>query len=99
MSLKINVKEKENSPSFNVSVVHEYVEISMHNTVLNMNGTSIEMDFGVIKDWFNTTYELIAENSVGTKKHTFFVDSHGTHINFILISINYPNRFELKTIR
>ena len=98
MSLKINVKEKENSPSFNVSVVHEYVEISMHNTVLNMNGTSIEMDFGVIKDWFNTTYELIAENSVGTKKHTFFVDSHGTHINFILISINNPNRFELKTI-
>ncbi|XP_078321010.1 neural cell adhesion molecule 2-like isoform X2 [Crassostrea virginica] len=76
MSLKINVKEKGNSPSFNVSIVHEYVEISMHDTVLNVNGTSIEMDFGVIKDWFNTTYELIAENSVGTKKHTFFVDSH-----------------------
>ena len=98
MSLKINVKEKGNSPSFNVSIVHEYVEISMHDTVLNVNGTSIKMDFGVIKDWFNTTYELIAENSVGTKKHTFFVDSHGTNINFILININYSNRIELKTI-
>ena len=76
-TLKINTKNRDIGPMFNVTTMRDLVEIAIYGILLSTKCTTVTMTFGVIKDWFNTTYELTAENSVGVSNHSFFVDSHG----------------------
>ena len=76
-TLQIKSQKRDTGPMFNVSTMRDLVEITIYGILLSTNGTTVTMTFGVIKDWFNITYELTAENSVGVSNHSFFVDSHG----------------------
>lgn len=74
ITLQIKPKDGQTSPSFNVSLKPALLPIDVYNTLVYVNGYTADMDFGTIKDWFNTTYEMIAENALGASNHTFFVE-------------------------
>lgn len=77
ITLQINPNDGQTSPSFNVSLKSTLLPINVYNTLVYVNGYTADMDFGTIKDCFNTTYEKIAENALGTSNHTFFVEGQG----------------------
>lgn len=77
ITLQIKHKDGQTSPSFNVSLKSALLPIDVYNTLVYVNGYTADMDFGTIKDWFNTTYEMIAENALGASNHTFFVEGQG----------------------
>ncbi|XP_048772162.1 neural cell adhesion molecule 1-like [Ostrea edulis] len=52
------------------------VVVDIHDEVIKMNGTILEMDFGKIEHRFSTRYQLIAENSMGRVTHSFLVQGH-----------------------
>lgn len=74
ITVQIKPKDGQISPSFNVSLKSALLPINVYNKSVYVNGYTADMDFGTIKDWFNTTYEMIAENALGTSNYTFFVE-------------------------
>ncbi|XP_061169764.1 titin-like isoform X2 [Saccostrea echinata] len=72
----IIVKEGEATHQFRKEDTKRSVAVDIYDTEVNMDGTVVEMDFDKIKNRFRTTYQLIAENSMGRATHTFLIEGH-----------------------
>lgn len=85
ITVQIKPKDDQISPSFNVSLKSALLPINVYNKSVYVNGYTADMDFGTIKDWFNTMYEMIAENALGTSNYTFFVEGQGKQNDDIVL--------------
>lgn len=59
---------------FNVLLKFVLLLINVYNKLDYVNGYIVDMDFGIIKDWFNIMYEMIVENVLGILNYIFFVE-------------------------
>lgn len=76
-SLKVNTKLGSSPPPFyNKTEVEKPLRFSIYDTVVVMNGSILEMNFGTLKSKFNSTFVLSAENSIGTKEYIFLVEAY-----------------------
>ncbi|XP_062592586.1 uncharacterized protein LOC134254031 [Saccostrea cucullata] len=72
----IIVKNGETGHQFRKVDTKRPVSVNIYNIAVNIDGMVVEMDFNQIKNKFRTTYQLIAENSMGRTTNTFVIEGH-----------------------
>lgn len=76
-SLKVNTKLESSPPPFyNKTEIEKPIRFSIYDTEVVMNGSILELKFGILKSKFKSTFVLSAENPVGIKEYVFLVEAY-----------------------